>query len=109
MRSRSLVLGVSLAALFAAALTAMPHPQSAAAAGITLYVDGKHGDDGNSGLSWGNAFRTINRAARKIPRGQGAGWTVIVRGYADYIYRERPVPGGYARWGSDSSPLVFQA
>jgi hypothetical protein len=105
-----MVLGVSLAALVAAALTAVPPAQPVVAAGTTLYVDGKHGDDGNSGLSWNAALRTINRAARKIPRfAPAAGWTVIVRGYADHIYRERPVPGGYARWGTDSSPVVFMA
>lgn len=83
-------------------------PQSASAAG-TLYVDGKHGSDTNSGTSWGSAFKTINKAAQKVPHGAVGGWTVVVRGYADHVYRERPVPGGYDRWGASGAPLVFQA
>jgi hypothetical protein len=105
-----MALGVSLAAVLAAGMTALPAPARAVAVGTTLYVDGKHGADDNTGLSWGEALRTINRAARKVPRGQAAaGWTVVVRGYADFIYRERPVPGAYDRWGTESSPLVFTA
>ena len=41
--------------------------------------------------------------------GAAAGWTVVVRGYADYIYRERPVPGNYDRRGTASAPVVFTA
>jgi hypothetical protein len=55
-------------------------------------VDGKHGSDNNGGRSWNDAYKTINFAARRVPGGSAAaGWTVLVRGYADYIYRERPV------------------
>jgi len=105
-----MALGVSLAVLLAVGTSAMPAAPAAAASGTTLYVDGKHGDDSASGLSWGAAFRTINRAARKIPRGQAAaGWKVVVRGYTDFVYRERPVPGGYDRSGTASSPVVFMA
>lgn len=105
-----MALGVSFAVLLAVGMTVLPATPPAAAAGTTLYVDGKHGNDDNSGLSWGAAFRTINRAARKIPRGQAAaGWRVVVRGYTDFIYRERPVPGGYDRSGTASSPVVFMA
>ncbi|HEX2193672.1 MAG TPA: right-handed parallel beta-helix repeat-containing protein [Candidatus Limnocylindria bacterium] len=108
---------VSLAVLACAALlvtavlaSAAALPQPASAAGVTLYVDGKHGHDGNNGRSWGEAYKTINHAARQVPRGTAAaGWTIVVRGYADYIYRERPVPGSYARAGTAQSPLVFTA
>lgn len=93
-----------------AMLAAAPVAPPVMAVGTTLYVDGKHGNDNNSGLSWNDALRTINRAARKVPRGQAAaGWSVIVRGYTDHIYRERPVPGAYARSGTSSSPVVFMA
>jgi len=96
-----------VAALVCGSLAPMASVQ---AAGTTLYVDGKHGNDNDNGRSWGEAFRTINRAAREVPHGNAAaGWTVIVRGYTDHIYRERPVPGGYDRWGTAGSPLVFMA
>lgn len=98
-----------VATLLAGASVAVA-PPPARAAGVTLHVDGKHGDDGNDGRSWGTALRTIYRAAQLVPHGsQAAGWTVLVRGYADHVYRGRPAPGGYDRWGSASSPLVFQA
>lgn len=100
-----------LAALLAATLAVPAAPPTpAAGAGTTLYVDGKHGNDGNDGRSWGEAYRTINKAAREVPRGTAAaGWTVIVRGYDDHVYRERPVPGGYSREGLPGAPLVFMA
>ena len=98
------------AVLVATAAPLAMAPQPASAAGTTLYVDGKHGDDGNDGRSWNEAYETVNRAAREVPhRGSAAGWTVVVRGYADHVYRERPVPGGYDRWGTAGSPLVFMA
>ena len=50
-------------------------PAPTAAAGVTLYVDGKHGSDTNDGLSWGEALKTINHAARQLPNGgAAAGW-----------------------------------
>ena len=100
---------VLVAALVATAVASVS-PQPAATAATTLYVDGKHGSDGNNGRSWGEAYRTINRAAREVPRGSAAaGWTIVVRGYVDYVYRERPVPGGYDRAGRTGEPLVFMA
>ena len=102
---RKLLVGMSLALLAGAAMA-----PAAGAAGGTLYVDGKNGSNTNSGLSWGSALKTIYAASSKVPReGAAAGWKVIVRGYTDYLYRERPAPGGYQRWGTASSPLVFQA
>lgn len=100
------------ALLLVASFSVLPasHPAHVRAAGTTLYVDGKAGNDDNDGRSWAEAYRTINRAAKEVPRGTAAaGWTVVVRGYTDYIYRERPVPGGYSRTGVAGSPLVFTA
>ncbi len=103
------------ALLLALALTAWTvapavRPAPTAAAGVTLYVDGKHGSDNNDGRSWGDAYKTINHAARRVPRGTAAaGWTVVVRGYSDYVYRERPVPGSYDRAGTAGAPVVFTA
>jgi hypothetical protein len=100
-------LTVAAAVVAAGALGTAP---VAAGNGTTLYVDGKTGSDTASGLAWESALRTINRAATKVPRGSAAaGWTIVVRGYADHVYRERPVPGGYDRWGASGTPLVFQA
>lgn len=100
-----------LAFLLAAIATVAPAPMRvAAAAPQTLYVDGKHGNDGNSGASWQAAFKTIYEAARRVPRGTtGAGWRVVVRGYSDYLYRGRPMPGGWNRSGVAGSPIVFEA
>lgn len=84
-------------------------PAPAAAAGGTFYVDGKAGNDANSGAS-GSPLKTIARAASKVPAGTaGAGYTVVVRGYPDYIYRERPIPTGWGRTGTPGAPITFQA
>ena len=80
-----------------------------AAATTVLHVDGKHGNDANDGRTWADAVKTIYRAAQLVPHGSAAGWTVLVRGYTDHVYAGRPAPGGYDRWGSAASPLVFQA
>lgn len=110
MKTRSALPAIIVSVLCAWAPVGSHVVQRAAAASATLYVDGKHGSDANSGDSWGNALRTINHAARQVPHGAAAaGWTVVVRGFTDYIYRERPVPGGYDRWGTASAPLVFSA
>ena len=108
MTTRSLRVALCLVLLVVAG-SASRRAETTAAAPTTFYVDGKHGNDDNSGLSWSEAFKTINHAARAIPRGNVAGWTVVVRGYTDHVYRERPVPGGYGRWGSAAAPLVFMA
>jgi hypothetical protein len=82
----------------------------AAASGGTYYVDGKTGSDSNNGLSPTSAFKTIHQAASKIPTGSAAaGWTVNVKGYTDYVYRERPIPPAWVRAGTSSAPVVFQA
>ena len=99
--TRPAALIVMLALLLAVAGTVATGPiQVASAAPQILYVDGKHGNDANSGLSWSEAFKTIYEAARSIPRyTAGAGWHVVVRGYTDYLYRGRPIPGGWnAYW-----------
>jgi hypothetical protein len=80
------------------------------AAGGSLYVDGKTGSDSNGGHSAGDAFKTIYKAAAMIPHGSAAaGWTVVVKGYTDYIYRERAIPPGWDGRGTASAPVVFQA
>jgi hypothetical protein len=83
---------------------------SVSAAGGTYYVDGKTGSDSDDGLSPGNAFKTIAKAATEIDkRSSAAGWIVEVKGYTDYIYRERPIPPGWAAAGTSSAPIVFRA
>ena len=80
------------------------------AAGGTFYVDGKTGSDSNGGRSPDDAFKTIARAAASLPAGSGAaGWTVSVRGYTDYVYRERPIPPGWDRRGTSSARITFKA
>lgn len=104
------MLGLILSVATACA-TLSAAPPVAAVVAHTFYVDGKNGNDSHDGSSWTDAVRSINVAARKVPRGagKGAGYTIVVRGYDDYIYRERPVPGGYDRGGASGAPLVFEA
>lgn len=80
-----------------------------AVVGTTLYVDGKNGSDGNAGTTMAAAFKTIDRAARAIPPGSAPGWRVVVRGYTDYTYRERPIHQGWRSWGTVTDPIVFEA
>ena len=83
---------------------------AAANVGNTLYVDGKLGLDSNDGASPGSPFKTIAKATGSIPSGSGAaGWTVVVQGYTDYIYRERPIPPGWNGQGNASAPVLFRA
>lgn len=97
-------------ALLACALLAAAIPPAAGAAANVLYVDGKTGNDANNGLSTTSAFKTIAKAAAALPAGSGAaGWTVNVRGYSDYVYRERPIPPGWDRRGTSSAKVTFQA
>jgi Right handed beta helix region len=92
-----------------ASLATMTAPPAAAAAS-TFYVDGKTGSDGNDGRSPSSAFKTIAKAAAAIPSGSAAaGWVVEVKGYSDYIYRERPIPPGWDRHGAAGAPIVFRA
>ena len=97
-------------ALVASAVLAAALPTAVHGASKTYYVDGKTGNDGNSGLSTSSAFKTIAKAAGAIPSGSAAaGAKVIVKGYSDYLYRERPIPSEFARAGTASAPIVFQA
>lgn len=97
-------------ALLACAVFAAAIPPAAGAASNLLYVDGKTGSDGNNGLSSTSAFKTIAKAAAALPAGSGAaGWTVNVKGYSDYVYRERPIPPGWDRGGTSSARITFQA
>jgi hypothetical protein len=107
---RSLLLLVAIAALVAASLGPATATASAAAASSTYYVDGKTGSDSNSGLTPSSAFRTIHHAGDAIPLGAAAaGWHVVVQGYTDYVYRERPISGGWNRAGAAGAPIVFEA
>jgi hypothetical protein len=80
------------------------------AAGGTYYVDGKTGSDSNGGRSTTDAFKTIYKAAASLPAGSSAaGWTVSVKGYTDYVYRERAIPPGWDRRGTSAARITFQA
>ena len=96
-------------ALSIALLAVLLVAPAAQAAGGTLYVDGKTGNDGNSGSS-SSPVKTIAEAASRVPSGtSAAGWTIVVKGYSDYIYRERPVPTDWGRRGTASARVTFQA
>ncbi len=97
--------------LLAGALLAAAIPSAVGAASNAYFVDGKTGSDSNGGRSAGDAFKTIAKAADALPAGSGAaGWTVNVKGYTDYVYRERPIPPGWDRRGTSTSARVtFQA
>jgi hypothetical protein len=97
------------AALLALSLLAVMAPVTQAAGG-TYYVDGKTGDDSNGGRSAGDAFKTIYKAAAMLPDGSAAaGWTVVVKGYTDYIYRHRAIPPGWNGRGTSTARIKFQA
>jgi hypothetical protein len=97
-------------AVLAGALLAATFAPAAGAASATYYVDGKTGSDSNNGLSASSAFKTIAKAASRLPAGSAAaGSKVIVKGYTDYLYRERPIPSQFASAGTASAPVVFQA
>lgn len=97
-------------AVLAGMLLAAALPTAVGAASKTLYVDGKTGSDSHSGTSATDAFKTIAKAAASLPAGSGAaGWTINVKGYSDYVYRERPVPPGWDRRGTSTAKITFQA
>jgi hypothetical protein len=99
-----------LVSILCALVTAGALATPVRAAAPTFYVDGKVGSDSNNGLSAGAAFKTIAKAAFSVPAGSaGAGSKVLVKGYPDYVYRERPIPTGWGRTGTASAPIVFQA
>jgi len=99
------------AALVVSALLGAAVPAATSAASNALYVDGKTGSDSNGGRSSTDAFKTIEKAAKSLPTGSGAaaGWTVNVKGYSDYVYRERPIPPGWAGSGRSGALVTFQA
>lgn len=99
---------LSVVALVAGLVASVPSPVAAVSGG-TFYVDGKNGSDGNNGTSLGSAFKTIAKASLSLPAGNASGWTIRVVGYTDYIYRERPVPPGWDRFGSSGAPLAYEA
>jgi hypothetical protein len=102
---RILARALSVAVLVAAAAAPATH-----AAGDTLYVDGKNGSDNASGTSPQAALKTIAEAASRVPAGSAAaGWTISVKGYRDFIYRERPIPTDWGRRGTASARMTFQA
>ena len=105
-RGMSRIRAAVLAAVTLLGLIAVP----VYAAGGTYYVDGRSGNDANTGLTEKSAFKTIHRAAAMVPTGSAAaGWTINVKGYADYVYRERPIPPAWVRAGTATAPIVFQA
>jgi parallel beta-helix repeat protein len=77
----------------------------------TCHVDGKLGSDTNDGTAT-RPFKTISRATSWTAGFNGtdaAGYTVIVAGYTDYIYRERPVVSGWRGQGTPTAPIVWKA
>lgn len=115
MRARRPFWNLLLLVLLAPLLTSSSmHPDGApvveAPVGSNLYVDGKVGRDGNTGRSPTDAFKTIARAASSLPAGEAAaGWTLRVKGYRNYVYRERPIPPGWDRRGTATARLRFEA
>jgi hypothetical protein len=76
----------------------------------TYHVDQANGNDGNSGLSWGSAFKTISRAAGIPPK---AGEQVLIKPntYNEKViiksnagYAVRPTPGVIL---SDTNKITF--
>ncbi len=62
----------------------------------TYYVDPVGGDDGNDGLSWATAFRTINAALRACYRIDSNGYAVrimLADGVHDAFYLDRRIVG----------------
>ncbi len=108
MRSRPIASALLALLIAVSAVASMPAPTSAATG--VLYVDGKTGNDAWDGSLSTRAFKTIAKAANALPNGSSAaGWKIVVKGYADYIYRERPVPPGWQRTGVEGAPITFEA
>ena len=81
----------------------------ATAASRTLYVDGKHGSDGNAGTSLGAAFKTVSKGLAEIYR-EGVGRVadrLLIVGYADYVYYEKNTSSFYLP-GTSSSPIIIE-
>ena len=77
----------------------------AGAASSTFYVDGKTGNDGNSGTSLGDAFKTIKAGMWALRYGG----TLDVVGYDDYVYYEQMTGSQWFINGSASTPIVIRA
>lgn len=102
--ARTILVGLTLVS------AAWVAPATVSAASVTFYVDGKTGSDADDGRTADRAFKTIARAAAALPAGSGAaGSRVVVKGYADYIYRERAIPSPWDRRGAEGSPIRFLA
>lgn len=77
----------------------------------TCHVDGKIGSDTNDG-SAERPFKTISRATSWTGGFNGtdsAGYTVIVAGYTDHIYREQAITSGWRGRGTAAAPVVWKA
>jgi Right handed beta helix region len=97
-------------AVIALLIAGMVGASPAEAAGPrTLYVDGKHGSDGNPGTSLGAAFKTVGKGLQEVYR-EGTGRVadrVVVVGYTDYVYYEKATSSVYLP-GTSSSPIVVE-
>ena len=100
------LVSATLVALLIVSMT----PSPGQAIGTSLYVDGKTGRDTNDGRTPTTAFKTIARAAAVIPAGTaGAGWSVRIKGYTDYVYRERAIPPSWTHSGTSAAPIKFHS
>lgn len=100
-------LALVLAASLLAALGAVA-PASAAAP-RTLYVDGKHGSDSNSGTSMESAYKTVQKGLQEVYR-EGVGRVadrVVIVGYRDYVYYETASKSVYLP-GTSANPIVIE-
>ena len=100
----------TLAALLFAFIPAMglvgtvaPTP-AAAANSPTIYVDGKHGSDANSGTSLASAFKTVGRGMWAV---RYSGHLFVV-GYNDYTYYETPTKS-YWVLATANNPATIEA
>ena len=82
-----------------------PGATPASAAGPTFYVDGKHGNDANSGTSLGAPFKTVKAGMCALRYGG----TLDIVGYDDYVYYETMTSSQWFINGSASAPVVIRA
>jgi hypothetical protein len=91
--------------LFALVALLLPFAGSASAAGPSFFVDGKHGNDANSGTSLGSAFKTIKAGLWALRYGG----TLNVVGYTDYVYFETMTGSQWFINGTAAAPVVIRA